>query len=331
VWTTLGATSTRFCLSRAASTLHRTSLGVIMYAVTGATGNTGKVITERLLAEGQEVRAVGRNPEHLKPLAAKGAEPFVADVTNAAALTRAFTGADAVYAMIPPNVAAPDVRAYEDRVVSAIGGALEKAKACVKHAVTLSSIGADKPDKTGPVVGLHHLEETLNKIGGLNVLHLRAGEFMENTLAQVGIIQAFGMTAGPLRADLKLPMIATRDIGEAAAAALAKLDFSGHQTRELQGQRDLDMTEATAIIGRAIGKPDLRYAQLPDAQLRPALLQLGMSPNFVDLLLEMSAALNSGYMRPLEKRSPENTTPTSFETFVAEVFVPLYKQKSRAA
>lgn len=300
-----------------------------MYVVTGATGNTGKVITERLLAEGQEVRAVGRNPEHLKPLAAKGAEPFVADVTKAAALTRAFTGADAVYAMIPPNIAAPDVRAYEDSVVAAIAAALENAG--VKHAVSLSSVGADKPDRTGPVLGLHQLEEKLNKIAGLNVLHLRAGEFMENTLVQVGIVQAFGMAAGPLRADLKLPMIATRDIGEAAAAALAKLEFSGHQTRELLGQRDLDMTEAAAIIGKAIGKPDLRYAQLPDAQLRPALLQLSMSPNFVDLLLEMSASLNSGYMRALEKRSPENTTPTSFETFVAEVFVPLYKQKTRAA
>jgi uncharacterized protein YbjT (DUF2867 family) len=309
--------------------MHRTSLEANMYVVTGATGNTGRVITERLLAEGQKIRAIGRNPEHLKPLAAQGAEPFVADVTNAAALTRAFTGADAVYAMIPPNVAAQDVHAYEDSVVAVIAAALEKAG--VRHAVTLSSIGADKPDKTGPVVGLHHLEEALNKIDGLNVLHLRAGYFMENTLAQVGIIQTFGMTAGPLRTDLKLPLIATRDIGEVAAAALAKLDFSGHQTRELQGQRSLDMTEATAMIGKAIGKPDLRYAQLPDAQLRPALLQLGMSPNFVDLLLEMSAALNSGYMRPLEKRSPENTTPTSFETFVAEVFVPLYKQKSRAA
>lgn len=300
-----------------------------MYVIIGATGNTGKVITERLLAEGQKVRALARNPEHLRPLAAKGAEPFMADVTDSAALTKAFTGADAVYAMIPPNVAAPDVLAYQDKVVSSIAGALEKTG--MKHAVALSSIGADKPDKTGPVVGLHRLEEALNKIAGLDVLHLRAGYFMENTLAQAGIIQTFGMTAGPERADRKIPLIAARDIGEVAAAALAKLEFSGHQTRELLGERDLDMTEATAIIGKTIGRPDLRYLQLPDAQLRPALLQLGMSPNFVDLLLEMSATINSGYMRALEKRSAENTTPTSFETFVAEVFVPLYKQKSRAA
>jgi uncharacterized protein YbjT (DUF2867 family) len=300
-----------------------------MYVVTGATGNTGKVVAERLLPGGAKIRAIGRSPERLQPLAAKGAEPFVADVTDPAALIKAFTGAEAVYAMIPPNVGIPDVRGYQDQVVSAIAEALQKTG--VKYVAALSSFGADKSDKTGPVLGLHNLEQKLNQIRGLNVLHLRAGYFMENTLGQVGIIQAFGMTAGPVRADLKLPLIATRDIGEAAAAALNKRDFSGHQTRELLGQRDLDYTEATTIIGKAIGKPDLRYTQLPDAQLRPALLQLGMSANFVDLLLEMSAALNSGHMRALEARTPQNTTPTSFETFVAEVFAPLYKQKSHAA
>lgn len=300
-----------------------------MYVVTGATGHTGKVAAERLLADGKKVRVVGRSAERLQPFAAKGAEPFVADVTDAAALTKAFSRAEAVYAMIPPNVSITDVRGYQDQVVSAITDALQKSG--VKHVVTLSSFGADKLDKTGPVVGLHHLEENLTQLSGLNVLCLRAGYFMENTLGQVDIIHTFGMTAGPLRADLKLPLIATRDIGEAAAAALTKRDFSGHQTRELLGQRDLDYAEITAIIGKAVGKPELRYMQLPDAQLKPALLQMGMSPNFVDLLLEMSAALNSGHMRSLEKRSPQNTTPTSFETFVTEVFVPLYKQKSRAA
>jgi uncharacterized protein YbjT (DUF2867 family) len=302
-----------------------------MYVITGATGNTGKVVAERLLAQGKKVRAVSRSAEHLQALAAKGVEPFVAEITDQAALSNAFAGAEGVYAMIPPNVTASDVRGYQDRVTDALVGALGNAKTGVKHAVVLSSIGADKPDQTGPVTGLHQLEEKLSRLSGLNLLFLRAGYFMENTLAQVGIIQAFGMTAGPLRADLKLPLIATRDIGEAAAAALVSRDFTGKQTRELLGQRDLDYTEITAIIGKAIAKPDIRYAQLSDAQLRPALVQLGMSANFVDLLLEMSASLNSGHMQALEKRTPQNTTPTPFETFVAEVFVPLYKQKSRAA
>jgi uncharacterized protein YbjT (DUF2867 family) len=300
-----------------------------MYVVLGATGNTGKVVTEELLAAGKKVRALGRSAERLQPLAAKGAEPFVAECTDAAALTSAFSGAEGVYTLIPPNVAIPNVRGYQDQVVRSVASALENSG--VKHVVALSSIGADKPDKTGPVVGLYQFEQALSRISDLNVLFLRAGNFMENTLAQVGIIQSFGMTAGPLRADLKMPLIASQDIGEAAAAALGQLAFSRHETRELQGQRDLDWNEVTTIIGKAIGKPDIRYVQLPDAQLRPALLQQGMSASFVDLLLEMSAALNSGYMRTLEKRGSGNTTPTPYETFVADVFAPEYKRKTKAA
>lgn len=300
-----------------------------MYVVTGATGNTGRVVAEQLLKQGKKVRAVGRSADRLHTLATKGAEPFVADITDQEALTKAFTGAEAVYAMIPPNVSTDDVDGYEDQVIEAVAGAIEKAG--IKRAVVLSSIGADKAEKTGPVVGLHKLEERLKEIDELNVVFLRAGYFMENTLAQAGIIHAMGSVGGPLRGDLKLPLIATSDIGAAAAQALLKQDFSGHQTRELQGQRDVSYNEITAIIGKAIGKPDLGYVQLNDDQLRPAMQQMGMSANFVNLLLEMSASLNSGYMRALEKRTPQNSTPTSYETFVADTFVPLYKGKQQAA
>ena len=112
---------------------------------------------------------------------------------------------------------------------------------------------------------------------------------------------------------------------------MSKLNFSGKQTHEILGQRDLDMNEATAIIGKAVGKPDLQYVHLPPEQVRPGLLQVGMSGNMADLLLEMLESLNSGFIRAMEKRSRENTTPTSFETFVAETFVPLYKDKSQGA
>lgn len=300
-----------------------------MYALTGATGNTGRVIAERLLSQGKKVRAIARHADRLQALAAKGAEPFVADVTDRDALTRAFTGVEAVYALIPPNEGTADVIGYVDQVITSTAAAIETTG--VKHVLLLSSVGADKPDKTGPVVGLHKFEERLKQIKQLNALFLRPGYFMENTLGQAGIIQTIGKAAGPVRGDLKLPLIATHDIGAAAAELLLKLNFTGQQTRELLGQRDLDYNEVTAIIGKAIGKPDLQYIQLPDQQLRPALQQMGMSPQFTDLLLEMCVSLNNGYMRALEKRTPQNTTPTSFETFVAEVFVPAYKGKSQAA
>jgi uncharacterized protein YbjT (DUF2867 family) len=300
-----------------------------MYVVTGATGNTGHVVAKRLLAAGEKVRVVGRSADRLQPLVAAGAEAFVADLTDAAALAKAFAGAKAVYLMIPPNIASKDPRADQEKISNALVKALKQSG--VKHAVALSSVGADKSDKTGPVVGLHQFEEKLNSIAGLNVLHLRAGYFMENTLGQAGAIKGFGMTAGPLRADLKMPMIASQDIGEAAAAALLKLDFTGHQAHELLGQRDLSYGEITTIIGKAINKPNLNYTQLPDEQMKPVLTQLGMSTGVADLILEMSGSMNSGHMRALEPRVAKNTTTTSYEDFVTKVFVPVYQGKTQAA
>lgn len=289
-----------------------------MYVVTGATGNTGRVVASALLAERQQVRVIGRSADRLKSLAAGGAEPWVCDLTDEAKLTRAFRGARAVYAMIPPDAASDDFRAYQDRIAESIATALQAAN--VSQAVVLSSIGADKSSGTGPVVGLHNLEERLHRLTRLNVLHIRAGYFMENTLAQIPIIQKMGSAAGPLRPDLKLPMIATRDIGAYAAEAMLKHDFGHGETRELLGERDISMEEAAAIIGKAIGKPDLRYVQVPDDDFRAAVQQFGMSQDVANLILEMSAALNSGHMRALEPRSAGNTTPTSYETFVAEEF-----------
>jgi uncharacterized protein YbjT (DUF2867 family) len=248
---------------------------------------------------------------------------------DAQALGRAFAGAEGVYALIPPNLASDDYRRYQDQVTNAIATAIEAA--AVKHAVTLSSFGADKPDKTGPIAGLHRMETRLNQIEGLNVRHLRAWYFMENTLPQVGVIQSFGMMAGPVDAELSLPMIAAKDIGAAAAEALLKLDFNGKQTQELQGQRNLNYNEAAKIIGEGIGKPGLAYVRLPDDQVVQALSSTGMSKHVAALIVEMANAINSGYVKALEPRSVKNTTPTSFEQFVREAFVPAYKGQAAGA
>ncbi len=300
-----------------------------MYVITGATGNTGRIVAQQLLSKKQPVRVIGRRAERLQPLAAQGAEPLVADVTDAAALGKAFAGARAVYAMIPPDVSSTDFRAHQERVIEAIAAAIKKSK--VKHVVALSSIGADKPMGTGPVAGLHAFEKKLSRIAGANVLFLRAGYFMENTLPQAGIIKTLGTAAGPVRPDLKLPVISTRDIGAAAAEALLKLDFPGKQKRELLGPRDLSYSEVAAIIGAAIGKPGLGYVQAPDEQLRPALAQMGMSEDFANQILELAAALNNGHVRALEPRTAQNTTPTTYEKFVAEEFVPVFQGRSAAA
>lgn len=294
-----------------------------MYAITGASGHTGNIVARRLLADRQKVRVIGRDQQRLHALTQNGAEPYVTNLNDTAGLAKAFAGCEAVYLMIPPDSTTKNYRAFQDRVTDAFASAL--AVAGVKFAVALSSVGADKAGKTGPVVGLHNLEKRLSTIDGLNVLFLRAGYFMENTLPQADVIHAMDKVAGPIRLDLKMPMIASRDIGNAVADALLRYDFVGRQTRELLGQRDITYGEVARIIGQALGKPDLAYTQVPDNEFRVTMLNMGMSSNMVNLILEMTAAMNSGHMCALEPRSAANTTATSYESFVAEEFVPAFE------
>jgi uncharacterized protein YbjT (DUF2867 family) len=300
-----------------------------MYVVLGATGNTGSIVADTLLAKKEKVRVVGRDAHRLERFKQKGAEPFVAELTDGATVTKALSGAKAVYALIPPNIGAADPRAFQERISDAVTAAIQKNG--VKYVVMLSSVGADKSDGTGPVVGLHNFEQKLNGISGLNAICLRAGYFMENLLPQVGIIQSLGNMAGPVRADLPIPMIANRDIGVTAAKALLNLDFTGKHTPELLGARDVTYLDAARIIAAAIAKPGLTYFQAPDEQLKAALMGMGMSPKMADLLLEMAGAMNRGHLKALEPRSSENTMPTSFETFVADEFLPTYRGKAAQA
>jgi uncharacterized protein YbjT (DUF2867 family) len=294
-----------------------------MIVITGATGNTGSVIAEKLLAAGEKVRVVGRSEEKLQPLVARGAEAFVCDITDTDPLTKAFAGATAAYAMIPPNMTAENLLAHQEAVSDALAVAIRQSG--VKHVVSLSSLGAEKSEKVGPIVGLHFMEQKFDRIAGLNVLHLRAGYFMENLLQYVKLIKSMGMLAGTLKGDLPIAMVATRDIAAVAAEALAARSFSGSSTREIAAARDYSMKEAAAILGQAIGKPRLPYSQLPAMMVKPAMTQMGMSKNVAENILEMMEGMNDGLVRPLAPRSAATAAPTTLEQFAAELFAPAFQ------
>src|ERR1700722_9991877 len=296
-----------------------------MHVILGASGNTGSIVANSLLSEGKKVRVMGRDAGRLQRFVRKGAEAFTADVSDAAALTKAFGGARAAYLMLPPAKS----REYQEQDSDAIAKAVKESG--LPYAVHLSSYGAQVPEGTGPVAGLHSSEQKLNAIGGLNDLHLRAAYFMENNLGVIGMIHEMVIFGHALLPDLKLPMIATRDVGDYAAQRLLDLDFSGKQTCELLGERDLSMAEATAVIARGIGKPELRYEQFPYDQVQQALTQMGFSPRKAAVYIEMFEAINAGLLAAQELRSPENSTPTSFEKFVQDVFAPAYHGKARTA
>jgi uncharacterized protein YbjT (DUF2867 family) len=293
-----------------------------MYVILGASGNTGSIIANSLLSAGKKVRVVGRDSGRLQRFVDKGAEAFTASLSDAAALTKAFSRGRAAYLMLPPAKSREDQERDSDGIAKAVK------ESGLRYAVHLSSYGAQVAKGAGPVSGLHSSEQKLSAIDGLNVLHLRAAYFMENNLAAIGMIHGMGIFGNALLPDLKIPMAATRDVGDYAAQRLLHLDFSGKQTRELLGERDLSMTEATAVIARGIGKPDLRYQQFPHEQVQQVLTELGVPPKGAAMYIEMYKAINAGVLVPLEPRTQENTTPTSFEQFVRDVFAAAYHGKA---
>ena len=296
-----------------------------MNVILGASGNTGSLIANFLLSKGQKVRVVGRDVRRLQRFVRKGAEALTAEMTDAAALSKAFGGARAAYLLLPPITSREDQERQSDAIAKAVKDS------GLRYAVQLSSYGAHVPEGTGPVTGLHSSEQKLNAISDLNVLHLRAAYFMENNLTAIDMIHGMGLFGHALLPDLKLPMIATRDVGDYAAQRLMDLDFSGKETRELLGERDLSMTEATAVIARGIGKSNLRYEQFTYDQVQQVLVQMGMPPEKAAVYIEMFEAINAGLLAAREQRSPENSTPTSFETFVRDVFVAAYQTQATTA
>lgn len=288
-----------------------------MITVMGATGNTGGKIAEALLNAGHDVRALGRSASKLAEIQSAGAEVLTGDSADAVFLTTAFRGADAVYTLLPTDRQAPDYHGRQRQEGEAIATAIRESG--VQHVVALSSLGAEQSAGTGLIVGLHEQEERLKRLDGTNVLLLRPVSFFENFHESLGLIKHQGINADSVTPDLSVPMVATRDVAEVAAKALMSRDWDGVIVRELLGPRNLSYREATGIIGERIGKSDLEYVGLSYADMAAALVQAGMSESFANLYVEMTRAFNEGTVRPRIGRTPENTTPTRFEDFAAQL------------
>ncbi|MBI2385599.1 MAG: NmrA family NAD(P)-binding protein [Elusimicrobia bacterium] len=284
-------------------------------AVTGATGHVGKAIVTKLKEAGHEARKVSRTSG-------------VPD-DDLVALTNAFTGADAVFLMIPPDFKAPSLRKRSDELGAKLAAAVKAAG--VRRVVFLSSLNAHLHAGTGPILGLHDMEERLNALDIPELVHLRPAYFMENLLGGVDYVSRHGRYAAALRPDIAIPMIATPDIGAKAAELLAEEPFLQPRVRELLGPREYTMTEAARILGRAIGKPDLGYAQQSYDEARRSMLDLGLTEGYADAMIELSRHMNEVLIEGTEVRSPLNTTPTTLESFAQEVFRSAYEQAAAVA
>jgi len=293
------------------------------YVICGATGNVGSKLARSLLAAGNPVRAIGRERIRLGPLAAAGAEAWPGDLGDGKFLSNAFSGARAVFAMIPPKYDAPDMVGYQNDIGEAVVSALARSR--VPRVITLSSVGAHLSEGSGPIRGLHDFEKKFGRLGDAGVVHLRAAYFMENLLWNIPAIREHGVNGSTIRPDAPIPMVATKDIADEAARLLLAEPLVGQSVRYLLGPRDLTMTETTRILGEAIGNQDLRYIQFPEDDAREAMSGMGMSDSVIEAMLEMQRGFNAGRIRPTRERDASNSTPTTLEEFAQTVFAPSYR------
>jgi uncharacterized protein YbjT (DUF2867 family) len=289
----------------------------------------GGKIAAILAKRDEPVRIIARTADRLRPLVSRSVTAFAGDIGNSEFLAKALEGADAVFTLIPPNLTAPKFLDHAGKTRESIAKAIETAK--VKRVVNLSSVGAELAGgAAGPIEGLHDMEERLNGIPGIHVLHLRAAYFMENLLWNIDLIRAKGICGSAIRGDLRFPMIAAKDIAAHAAERLVRRDFTGSSVQYLLGQRDLTLSEAAAVIGSRIGKPGLQYVAFPYDEAEKGMIASGLSPDMSRTYVAMSRAFNEGLIKVPVRDDSVNTTPTSIEAFCDEVFVPAFSQKKAA-
>jgi uncharacterized protein YbjT (DUF2867 family) len=296
-----------------------------MYVITGATGNTGSLIAEGLLKAGKAVTVIGRSANKLQSFVDKGAKAAVGDLEDTDFLVKTFTGATAVYAVIPPKWdLTEDWRAYQRKISTAITTAIEKTG--VKNIVLLSSNGAQLPEGAGPVTGLYEFEQQLKKVNGLHIMALRAGYFMQNLFGLIGMIKGMGAFGYSLHGEVKTPLVHTKDIAAVGLKHLLALNFKGFNYVFVSGAADLTMNEVATIIGKEIGKPDLKYIQFSYQDAEAGMVQSGIPLTIAKGYNELFQCLNEGKYLNDYVRNAEATTPTTLEEFVKTEFAPAFKQ-----
>lgn len=292
------------------------------YVITGGAGNISKPLAEKLIAAGHEVTVVGRNPQHLKPLIDKGARAAIGSVEDLAFLTQTFTGADAVYTMVPPTMTAPDWKAYIGQIGKNYADAIKAAG--VKYVVNLSSIGAHMPDGAGPVSGLYREEKALNELAGVNILHLRPSYFYTNLLANIPMVKGMNILGSNIsKATDKIILTHPDDIADVAADELLNLRFSGHAVRNIASDERTGVDVAKAL-GAAVGKPDLPYVEFNDDDTLNGFKSAGLPEEVAKNYTEMGHALRTGAMvEDYYKNPPQQLGKTKLEAF-AQQFAAAY-------
>ena len=275
-----------------------------MFVITGATGHTGSVAAETLLGTGQRVRVVVRDAAKAERLKALGAEVFVADLADPAALARAVRGAAGVFLLSPPDHTAEDFISERKRLTQRQIDTLAAEQ--LPHVVLLSSIGAQHASGTGPILSVRNAEQQL-RASGLPATFVRAAFFVENWAAVAQAVKGDGVLPSFLAAGVRIPMVSTVDIGKTVAQALLE-GPRGVRVLELAGPRDASPNDVAAAFSRILGKP-VQVVEAPLDQVVPTFLSFGMSSNIAGLYRELYQASARGQLVPESGEHVRGTTP----------------------
>ncbi|MGW4396226.1 NmrA/HSCARG family protein [Amycolatopsis nivea] len=252
--------------------------------VVGATGRQGGATARELLAAGVPVRALVRDPaaDRAKAVEAAGAELVAGDLRDRDGLVRAVKGARAVFSVQMPDMsgAEPDFAGEVTQAANLIEAAKD---AGVPQFVHTSVSGAGAPELAderwaflAPAMEAKAaIQDRLRAAEFPRWTLLKPGFFMENFLPSTQYVFPRGIEGGLvtiLRPETRLSLAATRDIGRAAAAAIAEPERFHRVELELASDYR-SMAEIAPILSRVLGVP----LRVPDMTVEEA-LAAGMPP-----------------------------------------------------
>ena len=260
--------------------------------LTGSLGNIGQHLVKNLVAAGHHVTLISSSPDRKAVIEALGATAAIGSITDTAFLEQAFAGADAVFVMTPPNMGGQNI--IENTVNAGKSYATAIRNAGVQRVVMLSSVGAEHEGGTGPITGLHHIEELYRQLDDVAVTYLRAGYFYTNYYNDIPMIQHAGILGSNFAAEVKLPLVHPADIAQAAADALLQ-SSTGHEVRYIVSDYVTAADVATAF-GVALGKT-LPWVAFTDEQAMEGMRGAGLPEEMAGLYTEMGAAIRAGKLQ----------------------------------
>jgi uncharacterized protein YbjT (DUF2867 family) len=274
------------------------------FVVAGVSGHVGSVVARDLLAAGDAVTVIVRDGGKGAEWSSRGAQVAVGSLDDAEFVAATVKGADGFFTLIPPHYATGDIYGSQRRSADALAAAVEKGR--VPLVVLLSSVGADRADKNGPIKGLYYAESKLRETG-TKVVALRSGSFQENTAGAVAAAKQAGIYPNFLpSADIQAPQVATRDVGH-AAAQLLRSPPARSEVVDLVGPA-YSSRQLAEKIGKLLGKT-LNIVDIPPAGHVAALEQAGVPRDVAEAFAEMYAGFNAGLLVPKGDRAIKVTTP----------------------